>query len=198
MQKCPVNYALVRPVICIDPRVMAGYPEKAQEKMKKCEDHHKPLQPGEIRITFHQRVLNLADTQKLLAVLDTAAKSVQPEITKVYKIFLEFKDVWAQDKEKQIQDFMEKNPFRDINELKRKLEYYKNLQKDIFQLPFSYTIAGIELRTTTYSHVLAVRGNPLDGGYILVPGVSIGWYPSHSAGLLKGIKRQWSTSGTLR
>ncbi|GBN23887.1 hypothetical protein AVEN_145393-2 [Araneus ventricosus] len=35
MQKCPVNYALVRPVICIDPQVMAGYPEKAQEKMKK-------------------------------------------------------------------------------------------------------------------------------------------------------------------
>lgn len=35
MQKCPVNYALVRPAICIDPRVMAGYPEKAQEKMKK-------------------------------------------------------------------------------------------------------------------------------------------------------------------
>ncbi|GBN85719.1 T-complex protein 1 subunit theta [Araneus ventricosus] len=35
MQKCPVNYALVRPVICIDPRVMAGYPEKAQEKMRK-------------------------------------------------------------------------------------------------------------------------------------------------------------------
>ncbi|GBN97797.1 Ubiquitin carboxyl-terminal hydrolase 15 [Araneus ventricosus] len=36
MQKCPVNYALVRPAICIDPLVMAGYPEKAQEKMKKC------------------------------------------------------------------------------------------------------------------------------------------------------------------
>ncbi|GBN08520.1 hypothetical protein AVEN_113923-1 [Araneus ventricosus] len=35
MQKCPVNYALVRHAICIDPRVMAGYPEKAQEKMKK-------------------------------------------------------------------------------------------------------------------------------------------------------------------
>ncbi|GBN77832.1 hypothetical protein AVEN_18657-2 [Araneus ventricosus] len=35
MQKCPVNYALVRPAICIDPRVMAGYPEKAQQKMKK-------------------------------------------------------------------------------------------------------------------------------------------------------------------
>ncbi|GBN76848.1 hypothetical protein AVEN_61147-1, partial [Araneus ventricosus] len=35
MQKCSVNYALVRHAICIDPRVMAGYPEKAQEKMKK-------------------------------------------------------------------------------------------------------------------------------------------------------------------
>ncbi|GBN51684.1 hypothetical protein AVEN_28408-1 [Araneus ventricosus] len=29
MQKCSVNYALVRPAICIDPQVMAGYPEKA-------------------------------------------------------------------------------------------------------------------------------------------------------------------------
>ncbi|GBM29180.1 hypothetical protein AVEN_27796-1 [Araneus ventricosus] len=35
MHKCPVNYALVRPAICIDPPVMAGYPEKAQERMKK-------------------------------------------------------------------------------------------------------------------------------------------------------------------
>ncbi|GBM54241.1 hypothetical protein AVEN_213720-1 [Araneus ventricosus] len=35
MQKCPVNYTLVRPAFCIDQRVMAGYPEKAQEKMKK-------------------------------------------------------------------------------------------------------------------------------------------------------------------
>ncbi|GBM73947.1 hypothetical protein AVEN_29610-1 [Araneus ventricosus] len=35
MEKYPVNYALVRPAICIDPRVMAGYPEKAREKMKK-------------------------------------------------------------------------------------------------------------------------------------------------------------------
>ncbi|GBM92108.1 Serine/threonine-protein phosphatase 4 regulatory subunit 3A [Araneus ventricosus] len=35
IHKCPVNYALVRPEICIDPRVMAGYPEEAQEKMKK-------------------------------------------------------------------------------------------------------------------------------------------------------------------
>ncbi|GBN54937.1 hypothetical protein AVEN_227634-1 [Araneus ventricosus] len=32
------NYGLVRPAICIDPRVMAGYPEKAQEKMKKSSD----------------------------------------------------------------------------------------------------------------------------------------------------------------
>ncbi|GBN72065.1 hypothetical protein AVEN_19975-1 [Araneus ventricosus] len=39
-----------------------------------------------------------------------------------------------------------------------------------------------------YSHVLAVRGDPLDGWYISDPGVSIGWYPSHLAGLLKGIK----------
>ncbi|CAL1281585.1 unnamed protein product [Larinioides sclopetarius] len=114
----------------------------------------KPLQPGEIRITFHQRVFDLADTQRLLAVLDTAAKSVQPEISKVYKIFLEFKDVWAQDKEKQIQDFMETNPFRDIYELKRKLQYYKNLEKEILELPFSYTIAGIELRTNIIKEYL--------------------------------------------
>ncbi|GBN74401.1 hypothetical protein AVEN_30932-1 [Araneus ventricosus] len=44
--------------------------------------------------------------------------------------------------------------------------------------------------TAIYPHVLAVRGDPLDGWYILVPGVSIGWYPSHLAGLLKGIKRK--------
>ncbi|GBN39567.1 hypothetical protein AVEN_120402-1 [Araneus ventricosus] len=35
VQKCSLNCALVRPEICIDPRVMAGYPEKAEEKMKK-------------------------------------------------------------------------------------------------------------------------------------------------------------------
>ncbi|GBM11482.1 hypothetical protein AVEN_101914-1 [Araneus ventricosus] len=35
-------------------------------------------------------------------------------------------------------------------------------------------------------HVLAVRSEPLDGWYILVPGVSIGLYPRHLTGLLKG------------
>ncbi|GBO45284.1 hypothetical protein AVEN_168729-1 [Araneus ventricosus] len=35
MHKCSVNYALARPAICIDPRVMAGYPEKTQEKNEK-------------------------------------------------------------------------------------------------------------------------------------------------------------------
>lgn len=34
MQKCPVNYSLVRNAISIDPRMMAGHPEKAREKMK--------------------------------------------------------------------------------------------------------------------------------------------------------------------
>ncbi|GBN97858.1 hypothetical protein AVEN_94083-1 [Araneus ventricosus] len=48
---------------------------------------------------------------------------------------------------------------------------------------------------TIYPHVLAVRGIPLDGWYISVPGVSIGWYPSHLAGLLKGIKRKSHSLG---
>ncbi|GBM42960.1 hypothetical protein AVEN_140836-1 [Araneus ventricosus] len=44
-------------------------------------------------------------------------------------------------------------------------------------------------------HVLAVRGDPLDGWNILVPGVSIGRYPSHFTGLLKGIKRKGHSLG---
>ncbi|GBN50109.1 hypothetical protein AVEN_154704-1 [Araneus ventricosus] len=48
---------------------------------------------------------------------------------------------------------------------------------------------------TNYPHVLAVRGDPLDGRYISVPGVSIGRYPSHMAGLLKGIKRRGHSLG---
>ncbi|GIY72851.1 dynein heavy chain 8, axonemal [Caerostris extrusa] len=63
----------------------------------------KPLQPGEIRLTFHRRVLDLSDLQRHLAFLDSAGKSIQPEISKVYKIFLQFEHVWAQDREKQIQ-----------------------------------------------------------------------------------------------
>ncbi|GBN17553.1 hypothetical protein AVEN_175627-1 [Araneus ventricosus] len=45
----------------------------------------------------------------------------------------------------------------------------------------------------TYPHVLIVRGNTLDGWYILVPDVSIGRYRSHLAGLLRGS----SNSGQL-
>ncbi|GBM72092.1 hypothetical protein AVEN_266507-1 [Araneus ventricosus] len=37
-----------------------------------------------------------------------------------------------------------------------------------------------------YPNLLAVRGDPLDGWYLSVPSVSIGQYPSHLAGLLKG------------
>ncbi|GBL77223.1 hypothetical protein AVEN_242103-1, partial [Araneus ventricosus] len=44
-------------------------------------------------------------------------------------------------------------------------------------------------------HVLAVRGDPLDGWCILVPGVPIGRYPSLLAGLLKGIKRKGHSLG---
>ncbi|GBM35040.1 hypothetical protein AVEN_240390-1 [Araneus ventricosus] len=49
--------------------------------------------------------------------------------------------------------------------------------------------------TAIYPHVLAVRGDPLDGWYISVPGVSIGWYPSLMAGLLKGIKQRGHSLG---
>ncbi|GBN76472.1 hypothetical protein AVEN_105047-1 [Araneus ventricosus] len=42
---------------------------------------------------------------------------------------------------------------------------------------------------------LPPRGIPLDGWYISVPGVSIGWYPSHMAGLLKRIKRRGHSLG---
>ncbi|GBN22100.1 hypothetical protein AVEN_114819-1, partial [Araneus ventricosus] len=49
--------------------------------------------------------------------------------------------------------------------------------------------------TANYPHVLAVRGDPLDGWYISVPGVSIGRYSSHLAGLLKGIKRRGHSLG---
>ncbi|GBN02548.1 hypothetical protein AVEN_89515-1 [Araneus ventricosus] len=51
--------------------------------------------------------------------------------------------------------------------------------------------------TANYPHVLAVRGIPLDGWYISVPGVSIGWYASHLAGLLKGIKRRGHSLGLV-
>ncbi|GBM18048.1 hypothetical protein AVEN_75487-1 [Araneus ventricosus] len=49
--------------------------------------------------------------------------------------------------------------------------------------------------TANYPHVLAMRGDPLDGWYISVPDVSIGLYPSHLAGLLKGIKRNGHSLG---
>ncbi|GBM93222.1 hypothetical protein AVEN_143165-1 [Araneus ventricosus] len=49
--------------------------------------------------------------------------------------------------------------------------------------------------TANYPHVLAVRGDLLDGWYISVPGVSIGRYPSRMAGLLKGIKRRGHSLG---
>ncbi|GBO18338.1 hypothetical protein AVEN_102868-1 [Araneus ventricosus] len=50
-------------------------------------------------------------------------------------------------------------------------------------------------RTANYSHVLAVRGDPLEGWCISVPSVSIGRYPSHLVGLLKGIKRKGHSLG---
>ncbi|GFQ71799.1 dynein heavy chain 8, axonemal [Trichonephila clavata] len=120
----------------------------------------KPPEPGgEVKIQFHRRVFDLSDTQRSAAFLDTAAKSIQPEISKVYKIFLQFKGVWASDREKQIQKFMETNSFHDVYELKCKLEYYEALEKSIFELPYSYTIAGIELQTNiiTESLLKAVR-----------------------------------------
>ncbi|GBL70628.1 hypothetical protein AVEN_164509-1, partial [Araneus ventricosus] len=43
--------------------------------------------------------------------------------------------------------------------------------------------------------MLAVHGDPLDGWYILVPGVSIGQYSNHLAGLLKGVKRKGHSLG---
>ncbi|GBM79358.1 hypothetical protein AVEN_32969-1 [Araneus ventricosus] len=51
--------------------------------------------------------------------------------------------------------------------------------------------------TAIYPHVLAVRGDPLDGWYISVPGLSIGRYPSLLTGLLKGIKRKVHSLGLV-
>lgn len=63
----------------------------------------KHLEPGEVRLTFHKRVLDLSDTQRFLSFLETAAKSIMPVITSVFNLFLEYRDIWAEDKDKQIQ-----------------------------------------------------------------------------------------------
>ncbi|KAG8199526.1 hypothetical protein JTE90_009368 [Oedothorax gibbosus] len=120
-------------------------------------------------MTFHKRIVSLSETKRLLSFLDTAAKSIQPEITKVCEIFLKYKDIWAQDKEKQIQRFVDKNPYWDDYELKRKLEYFESLKNDLSQVPFSYTVAGIELRTEKIVKVLKTEVNhwyTLYGSYI--------------------------------
>ncbi|GBM10829.1 hypothetical protein AVEN_198-1 [Araneus ventricosus] len=57
------------------------------------------------------------------------------------------------------------------------------------------SVCFLLLMDSKLPHVLAVRGVPLDGWCISVPGVSIGWYPSHMAGLLKGIKRRGHSLG---
>ncbi|GBL89754.1 hypothetical protein AVEN_274209-1 [Araneus ventricosus] len=43
----------------------------------------------------------------------------------------------------------------------------------------SHSVCFLLLMDSNIPHVLAVRGDPLDGWYISVPGVSIGCYPSH-------------------
>ncbi|GBM91809.1 hypothetical protein AVEN_274657-1, partial [Araneus ventricosus] len=52
------------------------------------------------------------------------------------------------------------------------------------------SVCFLLLMDSNIPHVLAVRGIPLDGWYISVPGVSIGRYSSLLVGLLKGIKRK--------
>lgn len=63
----------------------------------------KHLEPGEVRLTFHKRVLDLSDTQRFLSFLETAAKSIMPVITAVFNLFLDYREIWAEDKDKQIQ-----------------------------------------------------------------------------------------------
>ncbi|GBM82473.1 hypothetical protein AVEN_90133-1, partial [Araneus ventricosus] len=47
------------------------------------------------------------------------------------------------------------------------------------------SVSFLRLMTAKYIHVLAVRGDQLDGWYISVPSVSTGRYPVLLAGLLK-------------
>ncbi|GBN89234.1 Electron transfer flavoprotein subunit alpha, mitochondrial, partial [Araneus ventricosus] len=77
MHKCPVNYALVRPVICIDPQVMAGYPEKAQEKMKKCASLFLRRYKGTLVIAEHNEGKVVPITYSAI----TAAKQLGSEVT---------------------------------------------------------------------------------------------------------------------
>ncbi|XP_035209771.1 dynein heavy chain 8, axonemal-like isoform X2 [Stegodyphus dumicola] len=106
----------------------------------------KSIQPGEAHMTFHRRVLDLSDTMRLYSFLETAAKSVQPEISKVFDLFRVYQELWAQDKEKKIQEYMQKNPL--IYDLKCKLEYYHDLKSVVSNIPYSYTVPGIELITS--------------------------------------------------
>ncbi|GBL62109.1 hypothetical protein AVEN_172918-1 [Araneus ventricosus] len=69
MQKCPVNYTLVRPAVCIDPRVLAGYPEKAQEKMKKSLKVLDFLLKKCVRTLLPRRVISDNGTQFVSAVM---------------------------------------------------------------------------------------------------------------------------------
>ncbi|GBN16595.1 hypothetical protein AVEN_53683-1 [Araneus ventricosus] len=92
MQEYPVNYALVRPAICIDLRVMAGYPEKAQEKMKKRVNHEFIKLSGaiyDLKITKEMRTAATSARAKYMQYLESERSKEKTEIKQLKRKALE-------------------------------------------------------------------------------------------------------------
>ncbi|GBL86989.1 hypothetical protein AVEN_218708-1 [Araneus ventricosus] len=151
VQKCPVNYALVRPAICIDPRVMAGYPEKAQEKMKKRVNHEFIKLSGaiyDLKITKEMRTAATSARAKYMQYLESERSKEKTETKQLKRKALEEEIDFLKQKKMFLQTDMHQTNEK-ANELANGAEKSKDINLFIESHELRKTISEKEIKINT-------------------------------------------------
>ena len=102
--------------------------------------------------TFYRMVSEHKEIAKLASSLSSIISSTKTVVAESYSHFNVYQDLWQQEQEKKITEFMEKKPL--LNDFENELFYFENLEVDITAEEDSIVVGSMYLDASEYCTIL--------------------------------------------
>ena len=90
---------------------------------------------------LHKIIAEHKDVNKLVISLNTSMSSFKEEVLSIMKNFTGFSELWVQEPEPSVKDFMNAKPL--MVDLEAKFRHYRKMQAEIEEFPSSYQVGSI-------------------------------------------------------
>ncbi|XP_056290683.1 dynein axonemal heavy chain 8-like [Pseudoliparis swirei] len=110
---------------------------------------------GRRKENFYQRVVQQKDIKKVVIVLKSAVSSQRGQAADVLKQFDRFSEIWDEDKNLKVKEFMHSNPC--LTEIKSKIQHYDSIEQEIDDVKPIIVLGCTELSTEPLKKSLTVE-----------------------------------------